>query len=107
MEENSTFEKIKADVEARQESILLEDQFRNNESVERLFWKGNPHARPVQRAGLLIFGIAFLLLGLGAFIASSEQMDDAKSGFLGILGVASVLIAFRLIWNAFRRSRAA
>jgi len=98
------FEQVREEMEAKQKATVWPDTLRNGLSVDAFLWKGDPHAKPVQRAGLIIFALTFLLLAiamLSAFIA--KRSEDGS--FLGLLlSLGSFLISIRLLRNAFLRS---
>jgi hypothetical protein len=105
MEDEPTFEQIREDVEERQKNILWEEARRGGTSVDAFLWKGDPHAKPIQRAGLIVFGLMFLLFAIT--IASIPFQKDFEDGwpiefFMAFL---ALLIALRLFRNAFRRDR--
>jgi hypothetical protein len=54
MEDEPHFEKVRAEIEAKQKSTLWEDGLRNGKSVDEFLWKGDLQAKPVQRAGLVV-----------------------------------------------------
>jgi hypothetical protein len=105
MEDKTGFEQIRSDVEARQKNILWEDARHGGKSVDAFLWKGDPNARPVQRAGLVVFGLTFLLLSICMFSIPFERPQ--KDGvFIDIFfGLGSALISIRLFRNAFLRIR--
>lgn len=59
MEEEPRFEQVRAEIEAKQRSILWEDGLRNGRSVDEFLWRGDPKAEPIQRAGLVVFALTF------------------------------------------------
>jgi len=92
MANHPQFDEIREEIEAKQRTVLFEDGLRAGKSVDDFLWKGDPNAKPIQRAGLVVFGLTFWLLGilLIAIIGS-------------LIGSAFVLVAIRLFWNAFLR----
>jgi hypothetical protein len=63
-EDAQSFDQIRQDIEAAQNAILWEDARRGGASVDEFLWKGDPHAKPIQRAGLVIFALAFHSLAI-------------------------------------------
>jgi hypothetical protein len=98
-------EELQAEVEARQKNILWEDARRGGKSVDAFLWKGDPNAKPVQRAGLIVFGFMFLLFSV--VFASIPFQKHFEEGwpieFLFALGL--LLISLRLFRNACLRPR--
>jgi hypothetical protein len=73
--------------------------------VDSLLWKGAPNATRVQRIGIAIFGMFFLILGLmitwlANVAAYRRSIGTALSTLLVALFVLT--IACRLLTNAFR-----
>ena len=99
-------EELKADVEARQRATCFPDTLETGGSVDAFLWKGDPKAKPVQRAGLIVFGILFFLLGVA--IASIPFQKDFEDGspMAFLLALGCLYVAFRLLHNAFRRPSA-
>jgi len=103
MDEDPQFERIRRDVEDSQKSILWEDSLKGGRSVDAFLWKGDPKAKPIQRAGLIVFGLMFLLLAVG--IASIPFQKHFEEGWViefG-MGAGALLIALRLFRNALLR----
>ncbi len=103
MDESKEFSKIRRDVEASQKSILWEDAIKNGRSVDAFLWRGDRRAKPVQRAGLVVFAITFLSLAIAMFyVAFSREAIDDKIA-LSCLAFLVFLLAARLMRNAFLR----
>lgn len=104
MREDNDLERIRFDAESRQKAVLFEDARRGGRSVDEFLWKGDPNAKPIQRAGLVVFGLMFLVLGtcLAAILFAHEGTISK------MIGAAFWLIGFyigiRLLLNAlFKR----
>jgi hypothetical protein len=98
-------EELRADVEERQKAILWEDARRGRLSVDGFLWKGDPKAKPIQRAGLIVFACTFLLLAV-CFVSIPFQEHFEGGWIISFLfALIFVLIAGRLIQNAFARSK--
>jgi hypothetical protein len=103
MEEPRNLEELRADVEARQENILWEDARQGGRSVDAFLWKGDRNAKPIQRAGLVIFGLMFLLLAVAcASIPFQKHFEDGWSIDF-FMSFGSLLISLRLFRNACLR----
>jgi hypothetical protein len=105
MEDRPRFAEIREDVEARQKATVWPDTLRNGSSVDAFLWRGDPHAKPIQRAGLVVFGLTFLLLAIG--IASIPFDKDFPDGWIVDFLVALFLlvISIHLFRNALLRSK--
>ena len=101
-------EELRAEVIEQQKAILWEDQLERNRPVNEFMWKGNPHAKPVQRAGLIVFACAFLLLAVCFVSIAFEKRfenDASNKVFPLSFAVLLVLVSIRFIRNAFLRSK--
>jgi hypothetical protein len=101
MNDEHSFEQIREDVEVRQRATVSPDTLRNGSSVYEFLWKGDAKAKPVQRAGLIVFALFFLLMAI--YIALSpfgKDFEDVYSldFFMALL---ALLLSMRLLRNAF------
>lgn len=93
-------ERFRSYIEAKQRNTDWPDTLRNGSNVDAVLWKGSTRLTGIQRAGIWIFGIFFLLASFGLALTAWER----HSG-LALLPVAfSLFIAARLIRNACRRN---
>jgi hypothetical protein len=105
MEEKPTFEQIQADDEERQKDELWEESRHRNLSEIDTFWNGNPYATPIQRAGLVVFGVfAVIFSALFASIPSQKHFEEGWS-FAFFIAFLLILVAGRLFLNALRRPK--
>ena len=104
MEDHPQFDEIREEIEAKQRTVLFEDGLRAGRSVDEFLWKGDPKAKPIQRAGLVVFGLMFFLPTIFAFTAFAEKHSEAASYFGFLLGLGFLLISIRLFRNALLRS---
>ena len=86
------------ELETKQSNILWEDAHRNSRGVDKLLWKGSSNARPIERAGIAVFGFLFLITGGGVALLAWEQQSLME----GILSGLLLLLAARLLRNALR-----
>ena len=101
--EEHSFERIREDVEAGQRSTVWPDTVRNGSSVDAFLWKGDPHAKPIQRAGLIVFAFMFLFFAIViASLAFQKGFGDGWKIDL-IMALPALLISMRLFRNAFLR----
>jgi hypothetical protein len=87
-------------------AILWPDALNGGKSVDEFLWKGAPNAKPIQRAGLVVFGLFFWLGGVFFIAVNWSKEDDWPARILGsLIGCASILISIRLMFNAFFKTR--
>lgn len=100
MDEPRNLNEIRADVEARQRATIWPDTLRNGRSIDAFLWKGDPNAKPVQRAGVVVFGHTFLLSSIGIVF-----LPDRRNGSIIqlLFGIGGLLISLRLFRNALLR----
>jgi len=98
------FEQVREEIEAKQRATVWPDTIRNGVSVDAFLWKGDPHAKPIQRAGLVVFGLNFLILSIVTIsIFFAKHSEDGIFPVL-LLALGSLLISVRLFRNALLRS---
>jgi len=94
-------EKLVDDVEFRQRNTTWPDAMLNASSVDEVLWKRSRHITKIQRVGVALLGLAFVLIGI-LFIG---DLDLGGSRLLSVLfGTGSLLIAGKLLWNSIRRN---
>jgi hypothetical protein len=94
-------EKLVEDVEFKQRNTTWPDAVVNASSVDEVLWKGSRHITKIQRVGVALLGLAFVLIGT-LFIG---DLDLGGSRLLSVLfGTGSLLIAGKLLWNSIRRN---
>jgi len=103
MADHPQFEEIREEIEAKQRTVLFEDGLNAGKSVDEFLWKGDPNAKPIQRAGLVVFAVTFWIVGI--FIIAIGWAKDEGLGCLvvSLVGSAFVLVSIRLLRNAFLR----
>lgn len=94
---------IRADLEERQHNVLWEDARRGGRSVDAFLWKGDPNAKPVQRAGLIVFAMGFLFMSLAAASIPFAKHFDEGWPIDFVMAAGALAISGRLFQNAFRR----
>jgi hypothetical protein len=103
MKDEHSFEQIREDVEARQRATDWPDTLRNGRTIDAFFWKGDPNAKPVQRIGLIVFALFFLLIGIfGASIPFQKNFENGSSIVL-VVALLPLLLSMRLLRNSFLR----
>src|SRR5579863_10365152 len=103
MEEPRDLQQLRADIEARQRNILWEDGRLGGRSVDAFLWKGDPKAKPIQRAGLVVFGLMFLLPAVVFACVPFQKHFEQGWAIEFILSLFFLLIALRLFRNACLR----
>jgi hypothetical protein len=87
------------EIRERQRNIVWPDTMRNGRSVDALLWKGSRDATTVQRVGIAIFGLCFLVAGLGFAYMAYLGREIILAAFAAI----PTLLGLRLLRNVFRR----
>lgn len=105
MEKPKTFDQIRQEVDESQRTIVWPETPRNSRKVLGFLWTGDPSATSFQRAGLLVFALAFLLGAIYVFSNLAEAHSEDRSGVGLVTGLGFVLISIRLVRNALLRPR--
>jgi len=105
MEQPKSLEQIRQEVKEAQETILWPDNLMNGRSVDAFLWHPDSKAKPIQRAGLLVFAAAFWLMGV--LIAALSLASDEWGGKIigSLLGLSFILLSIRLFFNAFLKPK--
>jgi hypothetical protein len=100
----NSFEEIRREVDQQQRATVWPDTVRNGRSIDAFLWKGDPKAKPMQRIGLVVFALTFLLLALG--LGSIPFQKDFEDGWpvVFLMAFLAFLLSLRLLRNAFLRS---
>jgi hypothetical protein len=100
-------EELRAEVVEQQKAILVEDIIQRRVDVYAFLWKGDPNAKPVQRAGLIVFACTCLLLAIIFISTVLDRHSEDGSFWISLWAVACTLLAIRFIRNAFLRPKEA
>ena len=103
MANHPQFDEIREEIEAKQRTVLFEDGLRAGKSVDDFLWKGDPNAKPIQRAGLVVFAVTFWIVGVFIIAIGWAKDEGVACLVTSLIGLASVLISIRLLRNAFLR----
>ena len=96
---NQSSKQFLNDVRAQQRNTIWPDTLRNGLGVDALLWKGSRAATTVQRVGIAIFGLAYFAAGSSfAYIAYSRH-----NAGIAIFSIPFILLGLRVFWNTFRR----
>ena len=93
-------ERFRAYVEAKQRNTVWPDPLRNSAGVDALLWKGSTRMTGIQRTGIWVFAIFFLIASIGTALVAWER----RSAFVLLPAAFSFFIAARLVRNACRRN---
>lgn len=86
-------------LQERQENVTWPHLLRNGRSVDEVIWKGVRGAPLVQRIGVAIFPVAFLLIGIALVSMASQQ--GRRVTFL--VGGMMLLAGAWMVRNVFRK----
>lgn len=100
---DESLEQIREDIEARQRNTLWPDTFRNSAIIDAFLWKGDPNAKPVQRIGLIILALFFLLLCLFLITVPFQKNFEDGSSIVFLAALIPFLVAMRFLRNAILR----
>ena len=103
MEKLPQFEEIREEIEAKQKATLFPDSLRAGGIVDEFLWKGDPNAKPIQRAGLVVFGLTFWFSGVVLIAIGWARNEGIGCLAFCLVGSASVILSIRLLLNAFLR----
>jgi hypothetical protein len=87
------------DIRDRQRNTVFPDTLRGGRSVDELLFKGSPNAPLVQRIGVLILALAYVLVGIVFVSMAFEQ----RHWFIGAFAAIIFAVAGLFIRNAFRK----
>jgi hypothetical protein len=99
---NSDQERLVEEIEAKQRNTLWPDTMKNSSSVDEFLWKGSPDALLVQRMGAWIFGLLFILVGIGWLLVAIQK----QYWVVGVLSIFWFFIGGKIFLNGFRRHTA-
>jgi hypothetical protein len=92
-------EKLVDNIEFKQRNTTWPDAMVNARTVDELLFKGSRRITRVQRVGVAILGLAFILCGI-FFIGS---LGDSR--LLEVLfWTVCLLLGFKFLWNSIRKN---
>ena len=79
-------------------------------AVDAFLWKGDPRATPIQRVGLFIYALMFLLLFAGFVVVMTVMIVRHNFdwvSFIGVLMMGTLMgtFGFRFLFKAFRHQK--
>jgi hypothetical protein len=96
-------EKLVDEVEFRQRNTTYPHALVNASNADALMWKGSRRITKIQRVGVALFGLIFLLSGIS--IGATAGSFGGVNWWLGILiGLAFAGVGFKLLWNSVRKN---
>jgi hypothetical protein len=98
--EQHPMEQLTADIEQKQRNTTFPDLMINASDADALMWHGSPRITKIQRVGVGLFGITFLIAGIG-------MVSDAhRHGSWLECVVAAPFIGGggKLLWNSIRKN---
>ena len=98
-------EELRAEVVEQQKAVLWEDTLKRGRSVDAFLWRGDMKAKPVQRAGLIIFACMFLLLAVAFGSVPFQKHFEYGWPIEFLFAIGLFLISARLFRNAFLRDK--
>jgi hypothetical protein len=90
------------EIKTKQRNTLWPDALINSRGVDEFLWKGSPDAPLVQRVAAWLFGVAFILCGIGWLVAAYKK----EWWGICLLSVVWFFVGVRVFLNGFRRRRA-
>jgi hypothetical protein len=94
-------EKLVDDVEFKQRNTTWPDAMVNASSVDEILFKGSRRITKIQRVGIAILALAFILCGI-LFIGDLSLGDNRWPAVL--FGTGCLLLGFKFLWNSIRKN---
>src|SRR4051812_7585795 len=92
---------ITEEIKAKQRNIVWPYPLRNSRGVDELLWRGSSKATLVQRMGIVLFGLAYLLIAIAMISVGKE---DSSIAFYAA-GIGMLLLAAKVLINGIRRNK--
>lgn len=86
-------------IEERQKNVTWPHLLRNGRSADEVIWKGVRDAPLVQRIGVAIFALAFIMVGI-ALVSMASQLGSRVTVWVGAM---MLLAGAWMMRNAFRK----
>ncbi len=87
------------DMRDRQRNTVFPDTLRGGRSVDELLFKGVPHAPLVQRIGVLVIALSYVIIGVAFVLMTLEK----KQWLTGLFAAVIFAAAGWFIRNALRK----
>jgi hypothetical protein len=88
-------------IKAKQRNTVWPSPMINSRGVDEFLWRGDPDAPLVQRIAAWLFGLVFVLIGLGWFDIAYQK----HWRFIGILSLVWFYVGGKVFLNGFRRRK--
>ena len=96
--ENRPDQELVRDIERRQRNTTWPDVMANASNADALMWRGSRRITKIQRVGVGLFGLMFLLAGINVASSSSGL-------WLGyFIAAAAAFVGCKLLWNSIRKN---
>jgi hypothetical protein len=89
------------EIKDKQRNIVWPDTLRNGRDVDALVFRGSPKATLVQRIGILLFGVALLMMAIAMIDVGKEGNSFAFYG----AGIGLLLLGAWVLFNGMRRNK--
>ena len=100
--EQHPLEKLVDEVEFKQSNTTWPDVIVNASNADELMWKGSRRITRIQRVGVAVFGLVFVLSGV-SFASSFPRVG----WWLSIpIAIAFIIVGCKLLWNSVRKNDA-
>jgi hypothetical protein len=93
-------ENLVEDVEFKQHNTTFPDVMVNASGADELMWKGSRRITKVQRVGVGLFGLVFVLSGISFLTVFPRE------GWVMVIPVSTgfVVVGCKLLWNSVRKN---
>lgn len=105
MQKEHDTEQLLKEIDRDQSPVTWPQNLNAGRAVDQFLWKGDPKATPIQRAGLVIFALMFLLVFVVFVVIVIVIHDWVVTLFGLVMTTLSGIAAFRFLSNAFRHQR--
>ena len=99
--ESSSRKRLIEGIKAKQRNTIWPDTLINSQGVNEFLWKGSPDAPLVQRVAAWLFGIVFILGGVGWLVAAYKK----EWWGICLLSFVWFYVGGRVFLNGFKRRR--
>lgn len=105
MQKEHDTEQLLKEIDRDQSPVTWPQNLNAGRAVDQFLWKGDPKATPIQRAGLVIFALMFLLVFVVFVVIVIVNHDWVVTLFGLMMTTLSGIAAFRFLSNAFRHQK--
>ncbi len=105
MQQEHDTEQLLKEIDRDQSPVTWPQTLNSGRAVDQFLWKGDPKATPIQRVGLVIFALMFLLVFVSFVVVIIVIHDWVVILFGMMMTTLSGIAAFRFLSNAFRHQK--